>query len=423
MPEITEKFSSTEIARELKSSLEYYGEPFEHHASPFQQEAGFDKPPSFYDETKQELLDKESETAVSFEEVPLAPELLTHPYNFNFYQAVLIFLWLADKANWVRRIRFKSLHGLGFPASDLIDVTIPPSRDMPIEMTVSFLGLVSHGSIVPTPYIEYMIEDQYKSDGALLDFLDIFNDRILSLLVKSKLRRKLSLSLQVQTIPPVTRFLSALTGPAVPVGVDKHDRLASISTLEVEKSQKGVQNKVRWPRCLLLSSFLTRHVASANSLAKLLFAYTGIPVRVEEFEGSCRALSTRQLTVMGKRGYNRSLGRTFTLGHKVWLGDSGINIIFEVYKRKNGIRWFADRVKILNLKQLVMLHLGFPCITFNFLFILGGKDIPPLKLTSSAKSTTEIQQRLGIASVLFSQKAPEQVQGKLSYLQIKRIKV
>ena len=414
-------FLSAELIQDLKKTLDFHEETLEKQASPFQQESGIDKPPSFVSTVAQEEQERGGGELLSFEELPLAPELLAYPFNFNFYQAVLIFLWLADKANWIRRLRFKSHHSLAFPPSELVDVTLPPSRDLPIEMTVSFMGLISHGSIMPTPYLEYILDDRFQTEGSLLDFLDIFNDRVLSLLVKSKLRRKLSLSLQVQTVPPVTRFLSALTGPLTPIGIDRNDRLASIQTLEMEKSDSKSSNRIRWPRCLLLTAFLTRHTASVYSLSRLIQAYTNIPVRIEEFQGECRYLESNQRTVMGRRGYNRSLGRSFTLGFKVWLADSGVNIIFDVYKKEKSISWFTNRNRLMNLRQLIMHHIGFPCHTFHFIFILGGENLSAFRLSAAPEKHREISQRLGVASVLFSRRPPEQIRGKLSHTQLKRI--
>lgn len=380
-----------------------------------EKETSIDKASSFVDEFTAEKKKALIEKALSYEDIPLAPELLLYPYRFNFYQAILIFLWLSERAGWAQRLRFRSSHSLKFPSSELTDISIPFSRDMPVEMTVTFLGLVSHGSILPTPYLEYMIEDQYHDDGALLDFIDIINDRIISLLVKSKLRRKLSLSLQIQNIPPITRFLSALTGPGTPAGLTPNNRIATLQEL-VHSTQ--IKEKTIWPSLLYLSSLLTRHTPSKTSLERLLSAYTGMPVSVQEFQGQCRRLSPQQRTVMGRNGINTRLGISFTLGHQVWLADAGMNIVFEVYKKPEGMIWVKDQSLLSNLKQLVMFHLGNQAMTFDFSFILGGEQLTPFRLWSDP-AKLKYPTRLGLSSVLFSSKPPERVTGRLSYPHIR----
>lgn len=377
---------------------------------------GLDKPSSHIEPDDDTLFD-DKQAIIAFDDVPLAPELLTQPYYFNFYQAVLVVLWIIERANWVRRIRFKAVNSLAFPPSDLVDVTIPPTPDQPLEMTVSFLGLVTHGTILPMPYMDYILSEHYAGEEALIDFLDILNDRIISLLVKGKLHRKLALSLQAQSISPITRFLSYLSGPYTPIGLNEKEQFLTIETITNTTQEKATS--LVWPRLLLLSSLLARRHPSITSLSRLCHAYTGLTIQIEEFQGAWRPLKKSDISVLGKSGQNQQLGYELTLGHKVWLEGAGLKIILSTNEKVSSMKWLTDSVRLINLIELINLHLGDQSISFALFFIVKQYELKPLKLTSMVKTPREEdRQLLGITTILYSKIAPETVICSLSYHQL-----
>ena len=66
-------FLSAELIQDLKKTLDFHEETLEKLASPFQQESGIDKPPSFVSTVAQEEQERSGGEFLSFEELPLVP--------------------------------------------------------------------------------------------------------------------------------------------------------------------------------------------------------------------------------------------------------------------------------------------------------------------------------------------------------------
>lgn len=336
------------------------------------------------------------EPKATLSDIPMAPELLAKPEGFDFYQAVVILRWIVARLSVPNKIRFRSLFSLSFASSDLVEVNMPSEGGRPIDMIISFLGLGSAGSIIPMPYLEQVLEQQKQGERGITDYLGIFNDRLIFLLVESKMQRKLSLSLQTQGVSPLTRFLSHLAGPLAPVRLDSNNRFVSLEQLS--QSKDGVPESI-WPQLLLLSSLLARRIASARSLSGILGAYSGFAVAVEEFQGGWQRLAEPQRTVLGQTGRNRRLGDNLVLGKRVWLEEVGLSILFDTRVRGDGMVWLRDLRRLRSLFELIILHLGNGSIQFRFVFVIGAGELEKLTLGSgSLDSETLGSESLGSKS-------------------------
>ncbi|MEO1995960.1 MAG: type VI secretion system baseplate subunit TssG, partial [Planctomycetaceae bacterium] len=140
----------------------------------------------------------------------LIEQLLSTPYEFDFFQAVRILeqhaAWPADAADTSRHsapqhapqpvghdgppgneaVRFTALQSHAFPSAEITAVRQPNSdpdtaTGPPPEMTVSFMGLTGPNGVLPDHYTSLMIERMRQRDTALRDFFDTFNHRTISL--------------------------------------------------------------------------------------------------------------------------------------------------------------------------------------------------------------------------------------------------
>ena len=120
-------------------------------------------------------------------------QLLSEGYRFGFFQAVrLLELWEGDRAPvghdaapQNEAVRFGSHASVEFPASQIYDVAASRDGTHPARMTVTFFGLNGPLGALPQHYTEIAIERLARKDGALLDFLDLFNHRLLSLFYRA----------------------------------------------------------------------------------------------------------------------------------------------------------------------------------------------------------------------------------------------
>ncbi len=80
------------------------------------------------------------------------------------------------------RVRFRANPTLGFPPEEISAVGPRPGRDDDIDVIVNLLGLYGPSSPLPAHLTERIIHAE--GEGALGEFLDFFNHRLLSLLFR-----------------------------------------------------------------------------------------------------------------------------------------------------------------------------------------------------------------------------------------------
>lgn len=118
----------------------------------------------------------------------LRERLFKEFYRFSFFRAVAILektyphkkpvgqsLRPADEP-----VRFAVKPGLSFPASDIADLR-RVEGEQKASLDVAFMGLIGPSGVLPYWYNELAIERSRQKDFALVDFLNIFHHRVLSL--------------------------------------------------------------------------------------------------------------------------------------------------------------------------------------------------------------------------------------------------
>ena len=117
---------------------------------------------------------------------------------FDFFQAVRSCIGLhPDRARVGRAgppaqeaVRFRVLPSLSFPPSSIHELRARrPGAARSRRMTVSFLGLTGPSGVLPRHYTEQLLpartRPQGPENGALRDWLDLFNHRMISLFYRA----------------------------------------------------------------------------------------------------------------------------------------------------------------------------------------------------------------------------------------------
>jgi type VI secretion system protein ImpH len=240
-------------------------------------------------------------------EMPVEKSLLNEPFRFQFLQAVRILESIQKRAHQgAGGIRFRSRVSFVFPASELDAVKLAPASEVAAaaEMTVNFLGLAGALGPLPQAYTEMILEAALRHDMAAVDFLDIFNHRLVWLLYCAHKAHNVTLTVEPPSRGEAAQYLFSLIG----------------------LGHATLRDRVGIPDSALLhySGLLARNVRTAVGLERLLADYFGVNVRVHQFLGCWRVLDASQWSKIGLQGMNQTLGAGAVLGKRVWDEAGGV---------------------------------------------------------------------------------------------------
>jgi type VI secretion system protein ImpH len=132
--------------------------------------------------------------------------------SFEFYQALrrIHKSMLGTDA----QLTLSAYPDLAFPATELRKFSIErDSSDVAhYELLVNFIGLVGQSGALPEPYTELLLERLYAKDKTLLDFLSIFEHRLLQLFYDGGTASNYYMNYEVGLPHQTTDLLQAFTG-------------------------------------------------------------------------------------------------------------------------------------------------------------------------------------------------------------------
>ncbi|NNF38041.1 MAG: type VI secretion system baseplate subunit TssG [Gemmatimonadetes bacterium] len=193
--------------------------------------------------------------------------------------------------------RFTVRPAMAFPAGDVHDVDI--REEEPSRLMVNLFGFVGPDGVMPHVYTRLVADQLRDRNPALRDFLDIFQHRFLSLLVRALRKTELAAAreaggpeadrlfrhlLDLVGLPPGTESVGGMAG---------HD-IAPFSALP------GPQRR------------------SAFALELLVEGRFGVPAEVESFVGGWIRLSEDDLCELGSDDDATRLGAGAVVGDEIW---------------------------------------------------------------------------------------------------------
>jgi type VI secretion system protein ImpH len=155
-------------------------------------------------------------------------------------------------------VRFRATPTLGFPAEEIFEIR--NGGDL-LEVYVNILGLHGPSSPLPASYTERVMHAD--GAGALGDFLDFFNHRLISLLLHVWRHYRHHLRFQEGATDPISSVIGALFG-LIP-GDD-----------DAEKREWRV-------KLLPYAGILSLHSRSAQVIADIVTSQLSVPCAIEEF--------------------------------------------------------------------------------------------------------------------------------------------
>lgn len=206
-------------------------------------------------------------------------------------------------------IRFSSHTTLAFPPSQLYH--LERGEDGQLRLVVQFMGLCSSVTIMPAVYSEYLLLQLKNKDTAMRDFFDIFNHRMVSLFYRGWEKYRFFIGYEADRD----------TGGHAGI----KPRLMDLLGL----GTRGLQERSVLPDAALIaySGLLGRHTRSAGALKQILEDYFDVPITIEQFTGTWRALPREnQTTFEGKNRASERLGVGTVVGNEVWDNHGRIRI-------------------------------------------------------------------------------------------------
>jgi type VI secretion system protein ImpH len=240
-------------------------------------------------------------------------ELRREPWNFEFFQMVRLLERLGAGKPVGRfdnpgeeAVRFLANPAIMFPPSEIHSLDWP-TRGQP-RLAVNIMGLNGPMGVLPISYSEWINDRIRAKDLTLQAFFDLFHHRFLSL------------------------FYQAWEKYRFPVAYerDRNDRFTSYLLSFVGMRTDGLRDRLSVPDSGLVfyTALLGLQTRSATALRQVLEDYFAVPVEVEPFVGTWRAIPTSDQTRTGDgREYCEQLSLGAVAGDEVWDNQSSARIV------------------------------------------------------------------------------------------------
>jgi len=244
----------------------------------------------------------------------LVEKLVAQPQGFNLFQAIsLLERSRPDLApvgmggGRQESVRLGSIVSLGFQASDVGKVALPQQPGEPASLWTAVLSLAGAQGPLPLPFTELVLERSAARDHATADFLDIFNQRFLAFLYRSRKKHHMGLN-----------WASAQSSAMAAC-------LDSVSALGLKAGVRAPKGEVAWIRHAGLLGGAPR---SMTGLLAMLSDRLGLRASGAQFCGMWRNLERRDVATLSTRAGRKAprLGRSAVLGKRVWDQSASIRI-------------------------------------------------------------------------------------------------
>lgn len=251
-------------------------------------------------------------------------------------------------------IRFRTEQQLSFAASEVTSIHRPSESERKAnlnqwQLTVAFMGLTGMSGILPYHYSESILQQLKEKNHSLLEFLELFNHRSVSLFYRASTKYKFPIQYEKGKL-----------------GVLKNSRddftQALMSIVGLGTSQVTNRLLTNDESLLRYSGLLSQSVRTANGLRRIIGEHFNYPVGIDEFQGQWQELlpdlRSRLTSKQYPRGCNACLGKDAKLGSKGWFMQGKITINIGPLNTTQFDTLAPGSKKLAALKELVRFYVG-----------------------------------------------------------------
>ena len=287
--------------------------------------------------------------------------LAEQPYSFNFYQAVSLLEEHFDRKMLIGKalspndepVSFKVRPGFSFPASEISELRFIEAESR-AEMDINFMGLIGPSGILPHWYNELSMERLRNKDSALVEFLDMFHHRLISLLYLAWKRSRIT----VHYRRGGTDRFSARFRSMIGLGSDKS---ALPQGIVVES-------------LLYFAGLISRQSPTVAAIESAVSHFSGQKTVVNQFVERTIKLPESDLTSIGK--VNSALGENALCGSLVWDNMSKFCIELGPMTAPDFKRFLPGREMLSSILALVRFIVGIE-YEFEICLILKNDQVAP----------------------------------------------
>jgi type VI secretion system protein ImpH len=289
------------------------------------------------------------------------------PQEFQFFQAVRLLERLYPNRAPVGRfvspskevVRFSSHASFPFPASQIQNIDWGDGISAPCIL-INFMGLTGPSGVLPLYYTELIVERLRQKDRSLLNFLDIFNHRMVSLFYQAWEKYRFAIAYERGERDRFSHHLMDLIG---------------IGTKRLE-NRLGIRDD----SLLFYSGLMSMHTRSAAALERILADYFEIPVEVEQFVGAWQGLRESDMCRFDRGlSVSEQLGGGAIVGDEIWNQQTGARIKLGPL----GLPQYLDFLPSGTAYDSVRTFAKFISrgeIDFEIQLILKKEEVPPCEL-------------------------------------------
>lgn len=300
-------------------------------------------------------------------------QLTARPYAFGLFAALrLLERHYADSPRLGEsrkagddRVRLGQIPHLSFAPSDVASVA---SEDERISLEQYGFGLFGPNGALPLHYTELAYERRHqKDDAAVVDFLNVFQHRLISLFYRAWANSEPAVSFDRPETDRFQRYLGALMGLTVESlgGADALPDLAKLGRV----GRLGPQ------------------VRSADGLEALIADYFQVPVEVHPFAGAWLDIPADLHCRLGEQ----RLGMSTTLGGSTWQCQHKFEIVLGPLPRAEFSNFLPGAPGLAQLYALIRLYTNDEW-SWQLRLLLRDVEMPRTRLggTASAQAGSQL---------------------------------
>lgn len=317
--------------------------------------------------------------------------LLAAPYRYQFAQLLNILIRLlrqqgipyAQARSQV--LRFRNSLSLAFPASEIESLQIEAAgaggttgSGLPrIHITPAFIGLLGASGTLPLHDTERATAKAGPgADDSWKPFIDLFSNRAIGMFYEAWGKYRVEHSLNTQARDDLLPLLCALGGLR-PGSFGPARPYASVP-VEAAGFYAGLLR--------------TRPIAG-STVERVLSAYFGVPVRLEEFVGAWNPLPAKMRSTLGIT--DPVLGAGAVLGTRTWRQNLRVRLHIGPLDEEMAQAFLPTGHSHAALKEMVSLF-AVPSVRYEIRLLLAKPCLKPLTLATRGPD----RKRLGVNAFL-----------------------
>lgn len=306
----------------------------------------------------------------------LAEMLRATPWNFEFFQAVRLLERLHPDREPVGHFsvpsseaaKFRAHASTVFPASEI--QSLRDADDQQADMEVNFMGLFGPQGVLPLYYTEFIAERARVRDSSPIDFLNIFNHRMISLFYRAWEKYRFPIAYERNDPDQVGGRLRDFIGLGTP-GLQKRQKVADDALI-------------------YYSGLLSQQPRCAANLENLLADYFDAPVEVEQFVGAWYKLDeSTQFCMADGTDVSEQLGLGAVVGDEIWDTQGRVRVRIGPLRMDRYLDFLPSGTAYAPLCAMVEFYARCE-IDFEVQLILDRRDVPLCELGAEGETAPRL---------------------------------